>query len=57
MRKRLVWSSEKNAELQRVRGFGFCKLGDQARERGTTREELLAEILHDYVEGKLVKTK
>ncbi len=40
-----------------VAGPDFYKLGDQARERGTTREELLAEILHDYVEGKLVKAK
>lgn len=38
-----------------ISGPDFCKLIDKARELGTSREELVAEILHDYVEGKLVK--
>lgn len=33
----------------------YALLGDRAKERGLTPEELLAEILHDYVEGRLVK--
>ena len=40
-----------------ISGPDFCKLLDKAEELGTTREELLAEIVHDYVEGRLVKAK
>ncbi len=39
MRKRLVWSSEKNAELQRVRGFGFEEIAQLIRN-----DKLLADI-------------
>ena len=36
-------------------GADFCKLGDQARELGTTQEALIASIVHQYVEGRLVE--
>lgn len=40
-----------------ISGPDYCKLIDKARELGTTREELLAQILHDYVEGRLVRAE
>lgn len=40
-----------------IPGTDFCKLIDKANELGTTREKLLADIVHDYVAGRLVKAR
>ena len=39
MRKRLIWSEEKDAELQRVRGFGFEEIAQLIQN-----DRLLADI-------------
>ncbi len=43
--------------MANVSGPDFCKLSDRVKERSTTQKELLAEILHDYVEGRLIKAE
>lgn len=40
-----------------ISGLDYSLLGERAKELGTTPEELLSRIVHDYVEGKLVKAE
>lgn len=40
-----------------ISGLDYSLLGERAKELGITPEDLLSQIVHDYVEGRLVKTK
>jgi hypothetical protein len=38
-----------------ISGLDYSLLAERAKELGMTPEELLSRIVHDFVEGKLVK--